>query len=163
VGFFLVLIGLLFVISPNLYGNIITFFSNFNVTSPVPNTSIMLPAPDFTRAATNSTVREANLAVYSAAMQFSLAWGVFLVALLVIRFAANSPTRKKAENLGNIVFWFGTAYLVQTWLIEKVSSTTDATVQTQRWFEFWPLILMLLGASLIVRAIFLAAVRLTRI
>ena len=158
VGFFLVLIGMLFVIGPNLYSNIITFFSNFNVTSPVPHMDISLPAPDLTRAATNSTVREANLAVFSAAMQFSVAWGVFLVALLAMRFAAYSPTHKKVENLSDMVFWFGAAYLIQTWLVQE----TSARARETKWFEFWAMILVLLGVSLVVRAVLLAAVRLRR-
>jgi hypothetical protein len=74
-----------------------------------------------------------------------MVWGVFLAAMLVIRFATGSPMRNKAENLGDIVFWFGTAYLIQTWLIGR-----------SEWFEFWALILVLLGISLIVRAVFLA-------
>jgi hypothetical protein len=71
--------------------------------------------------------------------------------MLVIRFATGSPNRKKAENLSDIIFWFGTAYLIQTWLINNT-----------KWFEFWATILILLGMSLIVRAIYLAAVALRR-
>ena len=148
-GFFLVLIGMLFVVKPNLYNDTATFFNNFNVTSAVPHTQIQLPAPS-----SNSTVRNANLSVYSAVEQFSLAWGIFLIALLVLRFAFDSSWRRKAENISNIVFWFGVAYLVQTWLI---NSTNGNTYQAQTWFEFWSLIIVLLGISLIVRALCLAA------
>jgi hypothetical protein len=94
-----------------------------------------------------------HIDVYSAVEQFSLIWGVFLVAILGLRFAVGAPTRRKAQNVSDIVFWFGTAYLIQTWLINNI---TTAVSQTQKWFEFWALIIVLLGASLIVRAIFLA-------
>jgi len=140
---------MLFVVKPNLYNDTATFFNNFNVTSAVPHTQIQLPAPS-----SNSTVRNANLSVYSAVEQFSLAWGIFLIALLVLRFAFDSSWRRKAENISNIVFWFGVAYLVQTWLI---NSTNGNTYQAQTWFEFWSLIIVLLGISLIVRALCLAA------
>jgi hypothetical protein len=151
VGFFLVLIGMLFVIKPNLYSDTATFFNNFNVTSAVPHTQIQLPAPS-----SSSTVHDANLSVYSAVEQFSLAWGIFLIALLVLRFAFDSSWRRKAENISNIVFWFGLIYLVQTWLI---SPTNSYTYQAQTWFEFWSMVIVLLGICLIVRAVCLAAYR----
>jgi hypothetical protein len=150
-GFFLVLIGLLFVIKPNLYNDTATFFNNFNVTTAVPNTQIQLPAPK-----SNSTAYYANLAVYSAVQQFSLAWGIFLIALLVIRFAFDSSWRRKAENISHIAFWFGMVYLVQTWLINPTNSNT---YQAKTWFEFWSMVIVLLGISLIVRAVCLAAYR----
>jgi hypothetical protein len=156
-GFFLLLIGALFVIKPNLYGDTVTFFSNFNATSAVPNTQVQLPAPDAQSSATNSTVRNSNLAVYSAAQQFSLAWGIFLIALLVLRFAFDSTWRRKAQNISDIVFWFGAIYLIQTWLIGPTSSLPYPTT-AQPWFEFWSMIIVLVGTSLIVRAICLATV-----
>ncbi len=142
-GFFLILIGMIFVMTPNLFDNTLTFFSNFNLTSPVPNTEIQLPAPS-----TSSAVAEANQAVYSAAAFFSLVWGAFLIALIVVRFIYGSPIRKKAENLSDIVFWFGAFYVAQLFLINR-----------QEWFVFWSAIIMLIGISLIIRAVFLAAVR----
>ena len=152
-GFFLVLIGVLFVTRPNLYSDTVTFFNNFNSTSAVPNTKIQLPAPG-----TNSTAREANLAVYSAAQQFSLVWGIFLVAILVVRFAFGSTWRRMVGNISDIVFWFGAVYLIQTWLIEPTNSLPYPT-NAQPWFEFWSMIIVLIGVSLIVRAICLAAYR----
>jgi hypothetical protein len=148
-GFFLVLIGLLFVINTNLGDKIIAFFKDITIVD-VTHSNIMLPAP--------AHVAD-YVVVYTAVEQFSLIWGVFLAAMLGLRFVVAAPTRRKAENLSDIVFWFGTAYLVQTWLISK---TPTAPNPTQTWFEFWALILMLLGASLIVRAVFLAIAGATR-
>ena len=138
VGFFFVLVGFIFIITPNLTDKMVDFFQDiaFVNVARLPS-NFYLPRP--------ATIG-AHVTIYSAVEQFSLAWGVFLVAMLVIRFATGSQTRKKAENLGDIVFWFGSAYLVRTWLIGE-----------SKWFEFWALILMLLGISLIVRAVFLAA------
>jgi hypothetical protein len=150
-GFFLVLIGLLFIVNTNLGDKTINFFKDITLvnatnTVTIGNTtsSVMLPAP--------AHVAD-HIDVYSAVEQFSLIWGVFLVAILGLRFAIGAPTRRKAQNVSDIVFWFGTAYLIQTWLINNI---TTAVSQTQKWFEVWALIIVLLGASLIVRAIFLA-------
>ena len=138
VGFFFVLVGIIFIFTPNLVDKIVNFFEDITFVN-IANlpSNIFLPQP--------ATVN-AHTAFYTSVQQFSMVWGVFLAAMLVIRFATSSPMRNKAENLGDIVFWFGTAYLIQTWLIGR-----------SEWFEFWALILVLLGISLIVRAVFLAA------
>lgn len=141
-GAFLVIVGLMFIIHPNLIDKVINFFNDIKLVSILNQNNIMLPAPASVAL---------HVDVYSAVEQFSLAWGVFLAAMLVARFAVNSPTRRKAENISDIIFWFGTAYLIQTWLIDS-----------SKWFEFWAMILILLGTSLIVRAVYLAAAGLAR-
>jgi hypothetical protein len=65
--------------------------------------------------------------------------------MLALRFTVQSPSRKKAETASNVVYWFGSAYLIQTMLI-------DVT----KWFEFWALVIALAGFALIARALFLA-------
>jgi hypothetical protein len=146
-GAFLVLVGSMFIIHPNLLDRIVDFFKDIKLVSVLDQNSIMLPAP--------ANVGQ-HTEVYSAVQQFSLIWGVFLAAMLVARFAVNSPIRRKAENTSDIIFWFGAAYLIQAWLM----SSTNSSNSTQ-WFEFWAMILILLGISLIVRAVFLAATSLT--
>ena len=143
-GFFLALIGIFFVIVPNLFDKITAFFQDFDLVH-VPNMNgVLLPAPQ--NLAAHSTI-------YSTAEQFSIVWSIFLIALLAARFLAHSPNRKKADNLGDIVFWFGAAYFIHTMLIDS------ATLDFARWFGFWATIIVLIGVSLIARAIYLAAVR----
>jgi hypothetical protein len=146
VGFFLILVGVLFITTPNLLDKVVTFLTHFKTTQ-VGNTNIYVPAPE-------------NLAnhldVYMAARQFSLVWGVFLIAMLGARFMFDSPLRRKAENIGDIVFWLGATYLIQTFL---VAPTQTSLIDVTNWFEFWTAVIMLIGISLIARAIFLAASR----
>ena len=136
------LIGLLFILTPGLVDKFGTFFKDIKLVNITSVENVMLPAPEHVAQ---------HLEVYSAVEQFSLGWGVFLVAMLVVRFAIGSPNRRKAENLSDIIFWFGAAYLIQTWLINNA-----------KWFEFWATILIVLGVSLVVRAIYLAAVALRK-
>jgi hypothetical protein len=141
-GFFLILAGTIFIVTPNIPDKFTNFFQDFN-TLEVPHTAIVLPAP---------VHPERHTVVYSAVQQFSLVWGIFLVAMLALRVLFHSPTRKKVENAGDIVFWLGTSYLISTMF--------NGTTTTTAWFIFWTEILMLVGVSLIVRAAILAAMRL---
>lgn len=140
-GFFFVLVGALFTITPNLFERIVDFFENFDILR-VPNTTIWLPAP---------AQPWAHSDVYRAAEQFSFALGVFQIVILALRFAAGSPVGKKAETVSNLVFWLGVGFLINRLLIEI------SILDRIGWFVFWTGVLMLLGLSLIVRAIILAA------
>jgi len=141
VGCFLILIGLVFAVTPNLFGSILDFFQHFSIV-PVPNTGISLPAPE---------TPNAHAVVYSAAGLFSLIWGILEIVFLALRFIMHSPFDKKAENASNIVFWLGAYYLIST--------TLSATTTLQIWFMFWTEIIMLIGVMLIVRALILAIKR----
>jgi len=140
-GFFFLLVGVIFVSTRNLFEKTVDFFQGFDVVS-VPNTGISLIAPVFPRI---------HQVVYVAAEQFSFAFGFFQLIILALRFVARSPWDKKAETASNFVFWIGAGYLIRTLLIE-----TTRWSGTTTWFVFWSGIIMLLGLSLIIRAIILA-------
>ncbi|MEM3880976.1 MAG: hypothetical protein QXD19_04435 [Candidatus Bathyarchaeia archaeon] len=137
VGAVLILIGTVFVLAqPNsLWDSIVNFLTSFTVSS-VPGTNIYLPAP-------------ANTAVhgvlYNAAFQFCLGLGILQILLLMIRFAVHSPVAKTAETVGNLVFWFGAAYLIMLYLSSAPSLT--------QWFMFWASLLIMLGLSFFARAL----------
>ncbi|MGB9676616.1 MAG: hypothetical protein ACPL0C_05465 [Candidatus Bathyarchaeales archaeon] len=138
-GFLLILLGAIFASTPSLYDEIIAFFKDFEIVE-IQNTQIYLPAPAHPQK---------HLTVYSAAETFCLIWSIYEIAILITRFFAHSPTNKKAETLSNIIFWLGTSYLIKTSL--------NTTTTTTKWFTFWTLIITLLGISLIVRGLILAA------
>ena len=138
VGFVFLLLGTLFIITPNLFDGIVDFFKDFTLVD-VPHSNWVLPAP----------ASPANhMTVYEAAMQFSFAIGLFQLVVLALRFFAPSPWGKRSETVGNLVFWLGTGFLIQTFLLE-----------TTRWFVFCSTIIMLIGVSLIARAMVMAASR----
>jgi hypothetical protein len=138
-GFFFILVGTLFVTTPNLYSAIVDFINSFE-TVPVPGLkNVLIPAP----ASPNT-----HLTVYTAVGQFSLIWGLFQIFILALRFVGHSTLHKKAETASHAVFWLGANYLIGTYLNEALTLTT--------WFAFWATIIMLIGVSIIVRAIVLA-------
>jgi hypothetical protein len=142
-GFFFLLIGIIFAITPNLFQRIIDFLNDFGLER-IPNTTIYFIAP--ARPLLHRTV-------YQAAEQFSYANGFFQIVILALRFFAGSPWNKKAETVSNFVFGIGAGYLIQMLLIEPTIWTPMTT-----WFVFWAAIIMLLGISLIIRAIILGTV-----
>ena len=137
-GFFFILVGAIFMVTPNLFDKVLDFLRDFDLVSVPNQPGWALPAPGFPRA---------HSGVYSAVEQFSFAFGLFQIAILVLRFIFYSPWTKKAETTSNLIFWLGAGFLTRMLLIE-----------TTRWFVFWAGIIMLIGVSLVSRAIFLAAV-----
>jgi hypothetical protein len=141
-GVFLILWGIIFIATPNLFGAIISFFRDFDIVK-VPNTRfLILPAP---------AVPRTHSVVYSAVAQFSLIWGLFQIVILALRFIISSQLGKKAETASNIIQWLGTSYLITAFL----SGTTTLTV----WFAFWGAFVALIGLSLIIRALIIVVQR----
>lgn len=141
-GFFLILVGALFITTSGLFSRIIDFFNNFDALIQVPNTMIYLPAPR------NPLLHRA---VYTAVEQFGFAFGAFQIVILAIRFVARSPVSRKAETVGNFIFWIGLGYLTRTLLLQPTRWTAMTT-----WFVFWASVVMLVGVTLIIRALILA-------
>lgn len=137
-GFFLLLVGTLFVITPNLFDSIIDFFTDFKLVD-VPNTNIIFPGPEFPMR---------HLTVYQAAGQACVALCVFQILILALRFIIPSAWGKRAETVGNFVFWIGAVFLVQYFLVDST-----------QWFIFWSMIVILAGFSLIGRAAVMAISR----
>jgi len=141
VGAVFILIGVVYVatLPTSLWEKIVAFFGSFKLLQ-VPNTGIYLPAP---------AVPAAHMVLYNAVFQFCLGLGILQVILLVLRFAWHSPIGKTAETVGNLVFWFGASYLI-------IMLLNDATT-LETWFMFWAAILVVLGVSMIARALVLFA------
>jgi len=145
-GFFLVLIGIIFALTHGFFSAFLTFFKDLGLVQ-VPNvyTWVVLPAPK--NPADHTTV-------YSVASWFSFVWGIFLVALLVVRILADSPLKKKAQNVSDIFYWLANGFLIGYFLNE--------TTTTVMWFSYWSAVIMLLGVSLIIRACILAVFHVMR-
>jgi hypothetical protein len=142
-GAFFIMLGLIYVINlpASLWTAVLDFFGSFTLAQ-VPTTGIYLPAP------TNPT---AHALLYGAIFQFSIGLGILQIVFLLLRIMMNSPIKKTAETMGNLVYWFGTAYIVTTYL--------NNTTSTSEWFVFWAGILIILGLSFIARAFVLLVKR----
>jgi hypothetical protein len=142
-GAFFILLGIVYVINlpSSLWNAFFDFFGSFTLAQ-VPTTGIYLPAP----------INPASHAVlYGAVFQFCLGLGILQIMFLVMRSIMNSPINKTAETMGTLVYWFGSGYLVTTYL--------NSTTTTSKWFVFWAGILIILGLSFIARAFVLLVKR----
>jgi hypothetical protein len=135
-GAFFILIGIVYVINlpSNLWNAVVDFFSNFTFAR-VPSTELYLPAP----ISPNS-----HAVLYGAVFQVCIGLGILQIIMLMLRFTWQSPIGKTAETMGNLVYWFGSAYLVATYL--------NSTTTMSKWFVYWAGILIILGLSFIARA-----------
>ena len=143
VGFGLLLVGTLFIITPNLLSKIVDFFKDFKLVD-VPNTNMIFPAPG------DPSIHSV---VYRAMVQFSISLTIFQVVILVLRFIIPSSLAKKSESLSSLVYWAGASLLIQSFLVDTTS------VSFMDWFEFWSLIIVLAGVSILARAAFMAVSR----
>lgn len=138
VGAVFILIGVVFVLNSGLPENIVSFFKDITlVTYPLGDvaSTFVLPAP---------ANPASHLAFYTAVTQFALGIGILQVLILALRLSFKSSTEKMAETVGNLVFWFGVAVLIN-YILQL--GTYDS------WFQFWGAFIIVTGFSLIARAI----------
>ena len=108
----------------------------------VPKTGISLPAPRYPPVASYAPF-------YTAIFQFLLGLGILEIGILALRIGLHSPLPRKAETIENMVFGFGTSYLVITYLV-------NMTIMSE-WFVFWAGIILIAGLSLTARSFVLIA------
>jgi len=146
-GLFFVLVGVIFMINPNLWSRIVDFVNDFT-TVHIANTSINLPVP---------VTPAAHTTVYSAVFQFALGIAILQILILVMRLTMGSRTRRIAQSVGSLVFWTGAAYMSNN--LASMKSTLAISQQHEMWFQFWAAIIILTGLSIIARAAVLLAAR----
>ena len=128
-GFFLVLIGVIFLVTPNLGDKIVEFFEDFELVEVYPK--VFLPAP-----ASNHPV------LYTAVAEFCIVYGLFYIAILILRLYFGDYLERKAGALSGAVFWLGAGYLLNILLAEIIG-----------WFAFLSWLIIMVGIALVVRSI----------
>ena len=136
IGGFLIILGLVFVLTPGIQNQTARFFSDLATRSyPFggPGSTISLLAP--AHPAEHTTF-------YTAVVNFLLGIGILQIVILALRFFVKSPIRRIAETVGNLIFWLGAAVVANVFLLVGTF---------EGWFSFWSLLIVLVGASLIAR------------
>ena len=138
VGGFLIVVGLVFALNPDLWQRIVNFFNDIT-TARFPfggaTSSIALPAPENPFA---------HIALYKAVFQFDMGFGVVQLLVLALRVWTRSRINRVAESLGDVIFWLGAALLVNIFLLKGTQAG---------WFEYWAALIIVVGISFIGRGL----------
>ena len=134
-GFFIVL-GIVFGLTHDISQNTNKFFSDLtSVTFPFgsPGSTMSLFAPAHPAD---------HQSFYSVVMNFLIGVGVLQIVILALRLMLHSRISQIAQSVGDLIFWVGAAVLVNFVLLAGTQSS---------WFQFWSLLIVLIGVSLIAR------------
>ncbi len=136
IGGFLIILGVVFGLTPGIPQKVVDFFSDFTAQSyPFSGGAIVLPAPAHPAQ---------HIDFFGAVLNFMIGIGVLQIAIFALRLAYHSPIRRVAETVGNLIFWFGAALVAKIYLL---------TGTLNGWFTFWAALIIVLGVSIIVRGI----------
>jgi len=135
-GFFLVLVGFIFALTPNLHERVLDFFRDFKLEEFSPG--VFLPAP-----------RSSHPVLYNAFFQFSLVYALFQVAMLAARFLLKEPIDRKVGGFSEVIFWLGIA--------AASNLLKDGGID---WFTFIGCVIILVGVVIIVKSMALLCSRL---
>ncbi len=134
-GFCLLLIGVIWIITPNLFQKVIDFFRDFEIAEISPN--IFLPAP-----------AHHHPVVYSTFARFCFVFSLFQIVILVLRFFFREPLDRVAGTFSGIVFWLGAGFFSNLLAAEAIE-----------WFGFLGWLIVFVGLSLVVRSLLVLLVK----
>jgi len=128
-GLFLMLVGVIWIITPNLFQEVREFFGDFKLEKEV--FPIFLPAPV-----------HHHPVVYTAIARFCFVFGLFQIFILVLRLVFREPVDKIAGTFSGMIFWLGAGFVANM-----------LSAETIKWFAFLGWIIVLVGLSLVIRSL----------
>jgi hypothetical protein len=134
-GAFLIIVAVLYLRTPDLVSEVNAFVHDFRLVQVFQNFYWFMPS-------TNHPL------LYAAAEQFCYAFGLVHIAVLGLEIAKGSSTHRKARTSSSIVFWLGAGYIL--------------SLQSQgalSWLSFIASLIILMGVSIVVRALVLVFAR----
>lgn len=128
-GFFLVLFGMIWALTPNLTEEARTFFNDFHLKNVTEN--ITFPAPE-----------HSHPVVYAAAMQFCLVFGAFHIVLIALRLVLHQSLNEMSGTISGMVFWLSVGFFLSMLANETIG-----------WFGFLAGVIISVGLLIIVSSI----------
>ena len=136
IGGFFIILGSVFAFTPGIVNNTNAFFSDLTtVTFPFgsPGSTVSLVGPAHPAD---------HQSFYTAVMNFLISMGVLQIVILALRLVVHSRIRRIAQSVGDLIFWLGAALVANVFLLAGTQNG---------WFQFWSLLIVIVGASLIAR------------
>jgi hypothetical protein len=138
-GVFVALIGVMYLLTPNISFEIDAFANDLNLVriSNIINQAdcCYLPAPS-----SNHPV------LYFAVAEFCFIFGLAQIVLLMVEFAQGLSAYRKSRTAGSIVFWLGAGYIDYSLSLGSIT-----------WFPSWAALIVVIGFSIIVRSVIAAS------
>jgi len=98
-GFFILMVGMVWIISPKFHDEVTSFVNDFRFENLTGN--VGFPAP-----VNNHPV------LYTAIMQLCLVVGVFQIVILALRFLFHESVERKAGTISGMTFFFSAAFFL---------------------------------------------------
>jgi hypothetical protein len=130
-GAFLIIVAVIYLTTPNIANEVKAFVRDFQLVQVFENFWWFVP-------------RTSHPALYAAAERFCYAFGLVQVGILGLRLAKRSSIHAKAQTVSSIVFWLGAGYVFGM-LSQGVLL----------WLSFIAALIILIGISIVVRALVL--------
>jgi Ca2+/Na+ antiporter len=127
-GAFLVIVGAMFLITPNLTDEIEAFFRDFEIEQV--SGHFYFPTP-----------QNPHPTIYESAAIFCFAYFIYQFLLLILKFALEAEPTKKSETFTSLIFWPATGYVL---LMLK-----DGTIE---WLTFLATLVILAAIVIIIRS-----------
>ncbi len=108
-GFFVLLVGIVWVSTSNLADGVVTFVKDFRLQNVTEH--IAVPAPE------NVNVHKV---VYTAAMRFCIFFAIFEVAMLTLRLVLEESVERVADAVSGVAFWFSVGYFLNLLVSESI-------------------------------------------
>jgi hypothetical protein len=135
VGGFFIILGFVFAFTPGIAEQTGNFFSDLTTKSYQINSAstINLFVPGHPAD---------HQGFYTALMNFLLGVGILQIFILALRLVVHPRVRRLAQSVSDLIFWLGAAIVANVFLL---AGTLNG------WYQFWALILVLVGLSMIAR------------
>jgi hypothetical protein len=130
-GAFLIIIAVFYLRTPNVAHEAEAFIRDFRLVEVFQNFWWFVPSTN-------------HPALYVAAGEFCYIFGLVQIAILGLKFARGSSTHGKAQTFSGIVFWLGAGYILSLLAQGGLS-----------WLSFIASMVILMGVSIVVRALVL--------
>ena len=128
-GIFLIIVSIIYTMTPNLLDSIREFFFDLEPQQLVSNIYIPTPKSD-------------HPVLYTALYQFCSAFAVLHIPILAGRFILKESVNRKAETASSIFFWFGAARMFNLLISTDIS-----------WITFLGYLISLIGVSIVIRCL----------
>jgi len=130
-GAFLIILAAIYLTTPNIIREVENFVLDFRLVQVFDN--FWWPVPSSNHAV-----------LYTAAQRFCYAFGLVELGILGLRFAKKASIHGKAGTLSSVVFWLGAGYVLG--LLSQGGLS---------WLSFIGALIIVVGISIVVRALIL--------